>query len=239
MALSVGKDNFSDNNECAANERMSNFALDKTVSIMKKFIVKNNFWIMMGLAVCVALYAIFCWPSMTAGQQVISLFFIAVGLHCVEEMKLPGGFVEMVVTFVKLPFMDMGVPKLLLSCFIIYLGLIPLFLPSITWLAAAPLYLGIIEVIAHLLAAARMNTRKYFYSPGMATALLVFLPLTVWGFHKVITENVVSGWGWLWAFLYLAIPLVALQRYIVGRSGMKYTAFVVNALHTLFGKRGE
>ena len=151
-------------------------------------------------------------------------------------MKLPGGFVEMVVTFVKLPFMDMGVPKLLLSCFIIYLGLIPLFLPSITWLAAAPLYLGIIEVIAHLLAAARMNTRKYFYSPGMATALLVFLPLTVWGFHKVITENVVSGWSWLWAFLYLFIPLIAVQRYIVSRSGMKYSEFVGNALHTLFGK---
>ena len=82
-----------------------------------------------------------------------------------------------------------------------------------------------------------MNTRKYFYSPGMATALLVFLPLTVWGFYKVITENVVSGWGWLWAFLYLFIPLIAVQRYIVSRSGMKYSEFVGNALHTLFGKK--
>ena len=206
---------------------------------MKDFILKNQFWIMVVLGVGVAVYSVCCWSQMVLNQQIAAMFFIAIVLHCVEEMKVPGGFVDMVVTYVGLPVMDMRLPKLLLSVLIIYMAFVPLFFPRVPWMGAAPLYLGIVEVLAHLLAAARMNSRKVFYSPGMITSLCIMLPLTVWGFYMAISRHLVVGLGWLWAFLYLFIPLIVTQRFIVMKSGMSYKEFVGNALRTLFGKKND
>ena len=204
---------------------------------MKDFILKNQFWFMISLGISVAVYSVFCWSQMTLNQQITALFFIAIVLHCIEEMKLPGGFVDMVVTYIGLPVMDMRVPKLLLSCFILWIAFVPLFFPSVPWMGAAPLYLGIVEVFAHQLAAARMNSRKVFYSPGMITSLCIMLPLTAWGFYVAISRHLVVGFGWLWAFLYLFIPLIITQRFVVKLSGMSYRQFVGNALRTLFSKK--
>ena len=204
---------------------------------MKEFILKNQFWGMMLLGVGVAVWALCCWSKMVPTQHIAALFFIAITLHCVEEMKLPGGFVDMVVKFVGFPIMDMRFPKLLLTLFVVYLAFVPLFFPHVAWMGAAPLYLGIVEVVAHLLAAARMNERRVFYSPGMVTALVIMLPLTVWGFHTVISQHLLSGLDWLWAFLYLFIPLIITQRFVVKMSGMPYREFVGNAVKTLFGKK--
>ena len=63
------------------------------------------------------------------------------------------------------------------------------------------------------------------------------LPLTVWGFYVAISRHLVIGFGWLWAFLYLFIPLIITQRFVVKLSGMSYRQFVGNALRTLFSKK--
>ncbi len=109
----------------------------------------------------------------------------------------------------------------------------------LVWLimAAAPLFLGVIELFAHLLSAAKMNPTGKFYSPGLVSALVIMLPMTVYGFYVIISNNIVTGWNWLWSFLYLVIPLFTVQQCIVKRSGMKYSEFVGNALSVLFGKK--
>ena len=88
---------------------------------------------MVVLGVGVAVYSVCCWSQMVLNQQIAAMFFIAIVLHCVEEMKLPGGFVDMVVTYVGLPVMDMRLPKLLLSLLIIYMAFVPLFFPRVPY----------------------------------------------------------------------------------------------------------
>jgi hypothetical protein len=46
----------------------------------------------------------------------------------------------------------------------------------------------------------------------MITSLVIMLPMTVYGFYTVISEHLVTGWNWLWAFLYLVVPLLALHH---------------------------
>ena len=204
---------------------------------MKRFILKNNFWIMETLGLAVLLVILFCWDSLVPTQRICGMFFVAIVLHVIEEMKLPGGFVDMVVKFTGMPVVDMDVPKFYLSLLIIYMALVPMFFPGVTFMGAAPLFLGVIEIFAHLLAAAKMNESHKFYSPGMITSLLIMLPMTAYGFYTVISQHLVTGWNWLWAFLCLVIPLFGLQRYIIRSIGMDYRVFIGNALHALFGKK--
>ena len=70
----------------------------------------------------------------------------------------------------------------------------------------------------------------------MITSLVIMLPMTVYGFYTVISEHLVTGWNWLWAFLYLVVPLFGLQRYIIHSIGMDYRIFIGNALRRLSGK---
>lgn len=188
----------------------------------------------LGLAVLLVL--LFCWNSLVPTQRISGMFFVAIVLHVIEEMKLPGGFVDMVVKFTGMPMVNMDVPKFYLSLLIIYMALVPMFFPRVAFMGAAPLFLGVIEIFAHLLAAAKMNESHKFYSPGMVTSLLIMLPMTAYGFYTVISQHLVTGWNWLWAFLYLVIPLFGLQRYIIHSIGMDYRVFIGNALHALFGK---
>jgi hypothetical protein len=203
---------------------------------MKQFILKNNFWIMETLGLAVLLVLLFCWNSLVPTQRISGMFFVAIVLHVIEEMKLPGGFVDMVVKFTGMPVVNMDVPKFYLSLLIIYMALVPMFFPRVAFMGAAPLFLGVIEIFAHLLAAAKMNESHKFYSPGMVTSLLIMLPMTAYGFYTVISQHLVTGWNWLCAFLYLVIPLFGLQRYIIHSIGMDYRVFIGNALHALFGK---
>lgn len=203
---------------------------------MKQFILKNIFWIMETLGLAVLLVLLFCWNSLVPTQRISGMFFVAIVLHVIEEMKLPGGFVDMVVKFTGMPMVNMDVPKFYLSLLIIYMALVPMYFPRVAFMGAAPLFLGVIEIFAHLLAAAKMNESHKFYSPGMVTSLLIMLPMTAYGFYTVISQHLVTGWNWLWAFLYLVIPLFSLQRYIIHSIGMDYRVFIGNALHALFGK---
>ena len=190
---------------------------------MKQFILKNNFWIMETLGLAVLLVLLFCWNSLVPTQRISGMFFVAIVLHVIEEMKLPGGFVDMVVKFTGMPVVNMDVPKFYLSLLIIYMALVPMFFPRVAFMGAAPLFLGVIEIFAHLLAAAKMNESHKFYSPGMVTSLLI-------GTLTIISLLALA------AFLYLVIPLFGLQRYIIHSIGMDYRVFIGNALHALFGK---
>jgi hypothetical protein len=202
---------------------------------MKNFFLKHSLALITTLGIGVALYTILNWYVMPVTQRMVGLFFFAVTLHEWEELKFPGGFTEMVMKNIKLPAMDMGIPKILLVILTLYLGFVPMLFPQVAWMAAAPLILGVIEVFAHLMAT-RMNQEKKFYSPGMITSLVIMLPVTVYGFYFLVNNNLMSLQYWLFAFLYLVVPLVAIQRFVVRMSGMKYIDFLKNARSALFGK---
>ena len=202
---------------------------------MKK-ILKYNLQMITIFGFCVLLYTILNWNTLQVTQRIVGILLVFITLHVWEEMKFPGGFVDLVVNNMGLPVRDMTIPKFLLFLFIIWLGFIPFLFPSIHWMSAAPIILGTIEVFAHLVAT-RLNKNSKFYSPGMYSALVLMLPITTYGYYYYISNDILSSLEWLYAFLYLFIPLIMIQRFIVTKSGMKYSDFVKNATTVLFGKK--
>lgn len=93
--------------------------------------------------------------------------------------------------------------------------------------------LGVLEVIAHL-AAIKMFGKRY-YSPGLLTAVVVLLPLSLFTLHYIVVHHIASRLDWILAFLYMIVGLLIAQRIVINASGMKYLDFLKNVREKLFG----
>lgn len=175
--------------------------------------------------------------SMPVTQGIIGLYYILIAAHEWEELKYPGGFVELAISLTDMPMRDMRIPKFALFCITVYMLLIPFCFPQFHWLVIGALVLGIIEPLAHIVAG-RANPKTRIYSPGMVTSLLFMLPLdafTIW--HVVAVEPFAWCW-WLAAAALLLIPLFGTQRLIVVKMmGMSYGEFMRNARDSILGRR--
>ena len=78
---------------------------------------------------------------------------------------------------------------------------------------------------------------KRFYSPGLATALVVLLPISIYTFAYVIEHKVMQPNAWLYAFLYMLFGLGVAQQIVIRASGVKYTDFLKNVRAALFQGR--
>jgi hypothetical protein len=201
---------------------------------MQKFLEKNSFWFSTIIALGVAVYMIVNWGAMPETQRLVGLYFIAISLHEWEEMRFPGGFVDMVMNGIGLKLRNTGVAKLALFIVEMFVAFVPLFFPDVIWMCAAPLLLGCIETIAHL-AATRISTSK-FYSPGMGSAIIIMLPVSIYGIVYIAGNDLMKPVYWLYSALYLLVPVLIAQASIVKSNGMKYGEFLGNARSALFGK---
>jgi hypothetical protein len=112
-------------------------------------------------------------------------------VHEIEELKLPGGFVELVTAMTGVEIKNIGLAKFGLLLFTLYATVVPAFLAGYVWPVMATLFIGCIEVFAHL-AAAGVNPGR-FYSPGMITALCVQFPVAVYGYWQLFADGLVRG----------------------------------------------
>jgi hypothetical protein len=78
---------------------------------------------------------------------------------------------------------------------------------------------------------------KHFYSPGLATAVLLLLPISLYTFVYAVRQNLMQPVSWLFAFLYLLFGLVVAQQIVIRASGMKYMDFLKNVRSAAFGER--
>lgn len=203
----------------------------------KNFFVRNSLYVTLVLAAGVLVYTVANWNTMPVTQRIAGLYFFLIALHEIEEMKVPGGFVEMVVKLTGMPIKDMTIPHFCLFLITVYMLLIPFCLPSIHWLVIGPLVLGTIEPIAHLVVG-RANPATRIYSPGMVTAVLFMVPMDVYTFYYLFAVEPMAWYYWLAAALLLLIPLFGVQRYIVVHlMKMDYREFVRNARDSITGKR--
>jgi len=92
------------------------------------------------------------------------------------------------------------------AAYVLVIAFVPLFFPHVPFLAMAAMMLGIMEVVMHL-AMIKMFRLKHFYSPGLATAVVVLLPISIYTFAYVIRHNVMQPIPWLPAFLYMLFGL--------------------------------
>jgi hypothetical protein len=98
------------------------------------------------------------------------------------------------------------------------IAFVPLFFPHVPFLAMATMMLGILEAVMHV-AMIKMFRLKHFYSPGLATAIFVLLPISIYTFAYVIRHHLMQSVSWLFAFLYMLFGLVLAQQIVIRASG--------------------
>lgn len=204
---------------------------------MDKFMKKYSFFLTSLLGVIAVIWLVIGWGEMDMLRKLPIIYIVALAVHEIEELKFPGGFVELVTAMTGLKLKKLGLAKFGLLMFTLYATIIPAFISGYVWPIMATLFIGIIEIFAHL-AAARVNPKK-FYSPGMLTAIIVQFPVAVYGFYYLFSNQMVKGIYWLYAFIFLLIPLFGLQAIIVKSNGQKYGEFINNARKAMLTSEGR
>lgn len=198
---------------------------------MGRFFVRNTLYWTALLAIGVALYTYEHWATMPIMQRMVSIFFVAIVMHTWEESRFPGGFVELITQHLHFT-ADRGFGEIITASYVLVIAFVPLFFPSVVFLLLAPMMLGILEVIMHT-AMIRMFHLKRPYSPGLATAVFLLLPISLYSMIYAVYHNLVAPSDWLFAFLYMAFGLVIAQQIVIRGSGMKYMDFLRNVRKAL------
>ena len=204
---------------------------------MENFMRKYSCLLTSALGVCALIWLAADWGAMTMVRRLPVMYIAALAVHETEELKLPGGFVELVTDMTGVEIRNIGTAKFGLLLFTLYATVVPAFLAGYVWPVMATLFIGCIEVFAHL-AAAGVNPGR-FYSPGMATALCVQFPVAAYGYWYLFSNGLVRGIYWLWAGLFLLIPLFGLQALIVRSNGQKWSEFAGKAVRAMLTREGR
>ena len=202
---------------------------------MEKFMEKYSVWFTTALGIFAVVFLIINWNATPMLKKIVLFYMISLACHEWEELKLPGGFVELVLRITGFKLKKPGSAKLALFIITLYATILPFLFYDKVFLVLMPVLVGIVEIIAHLLSA-KVNPEKKFYSPGMITAVFIQFPVAVFGLYYLIKIGELRVIHFLWAALLLFIPLLGGQAMIVKSNGMKYKEFINNARKTLLKK---
>src|SRR5574344_1143817 len=98
--------------------------------IMERFVEKYIFWFTAVIGVDALVVLIFNWNTIDMVQKLPIMYIVALALHEGEELKLPGGFVELVTTITGIKIKNIGLAKFGLLLFTLWATIIPAFLAS-------------------------------------------------------------------------------------------------------------
>lgn len=205
---------------------------------MERFMRAYGFWLTTALGAAALVWLGVSWDSTPMVQKLPVMYIVALAVHEGEELKFPGGFVELVTSMTGIEIKNIGLAKFGLFLFTIYATVVPAVLAGFgfVWPVMATLLIGVVEVVAHL-AAARVNCDR-FYSPGMVTAIAVQFSVACYGFWYLTTNGLIEPLFWLWAALFLLVPLFGLQAAIVRSNGERWSEFMSGAIKSMAaGKR--
>ena len=146
-------------------------------------------------------------PQLDTLQLMMMLNLMALFTHQLEEYQLPGG-APMVINRVvydetkqpdRYPGNELSIMIVNVSAWVIYV--IAIAMPNVIWLGTGVIFFSLFQILGHCL---EMNLKlKTWYNPGMATTLLLFLPLG-WHYLAYVTiHQLLSASGWLMAFITL------------------------------------
>lgn len=203
-----------------------------------RFLARNILYIEAVLAVLVAIYVSIRWFQLPVVNRMICLFFIVLVMHVWEESRYPGGFNEMVADKLHFVGKDKHFGELITASLVIVVGFAPIILPQVIWLAMAVMILGLLESVVHV-AIIKLFDLKRLYSPGLATAVLLMLPISLYTIHYTFQQRLMRPVYWLLSFAYLVVGLMVAQRIVVRGSGMSYINFLKNVKAAMFGSNPE
>jgi hypothetical protein len=194
---------------------------------MVKFILRNNLYVMAALAAMVAIYLAVNWQTMPMIQRMVGLFLIGLVMHLWEEGRFPGGFVELITEHLHFTASDRTFGEVVTAGAVLIIALVPLFFPTVPFLAMPAMMLGIMEVIMHT-AMIRMFRLPHFYSPGLATAYVLLLPISLYTLIFVIPPDLRQPLPLFLSFLCMVVVLVGAQQIVIRTSGVRYSDFLKN-----------
>lgn len=170
-----------------------------------KLWIKYNLHLLSFASLCVLVYLIVFWNSLQDMQRALGFFIIAITLHEWEESRFPGGFYELMAKKFNLASVTeekMGRAHGVVVLAIVFFAFVPFFFSEVAWLAMVPAVLGIFEAFIHVVGI-KIHHLKKPYTPGMATALVCMLPISVW---IICISGAAVGWWWFaTAAYYLAV----------------------------------
>ncbi|TCU54699.1 uncharacterized protein with HXXEE motif [Novosphingobium sp. PhB57] len=201
---------------------------------MLSFVMGNTLYLLTLIAFTVAVFASVRWRSMPMLQRLAAMFFIGVVIHIWEESRFPGGFTQLMTDKLGFTASNPHFGEVVLAAIVLILCLAPLFFPRVPFLAVSSLLLGILEAVAHT-AAIWIFELPSFYSPGLATALVLLLPISIYGIVYAVRNGLMRGRTWLFSFLYMVFSLMLAQQLVVRASGMPYAEFLRNIQAHILG----
>lgn len=175
-----------------------------------KFWIKNNLYLLTLASLCVLIYVVARWDAISEMQRALGLFVVAITLHEWEESRYPGGFYELMAKTFGWNDVNketMGKAHGIVVVAIVFFAFVPFFFPSVPWLAMVPAILGIFEAFIHV-AGIWIHRLKRPYTPGMLTALLCLLPVSIW-IIAIAGERV--GWWWLASAVYYLVVFACME----------------------------
>ncbi|WP_232548496.1 HXXEE domain-containing protein [Propioniciclava soli] len=194
---------------------------------MGSFLARNNMYVVTAVAAGMGVYAALTWSTMPMVQRLCTLFLAAVVAHLWEEGRFPGGFSEMIARKLNFAAKSRSFGEIVTAALVTVLVIVPWFFPGVVFLQLAWVLLGILEVVAHLVAIRMFDLRRP-YSPGLVTAAFAMFPVSIATILYVNGAGLVTGWDWLWAALVMLGGLLVAQRIVVVTSGMRYSVFLAN-----------
>jgi hypothetical protein len=90
-----------------------------------------------------------------------------------------------------------------------------------------PMYLGPFEAFVHTVGI-KLTHRPHPYTPGMATALILLLPISIVGIVHAVSIDLLAPWEWPVAFVYMAAGFAIMQATILHSVGLTYPQAVRN-----------
>lgn len=201
---------------------------------MKEFVLDHNLAIITVLGAGILLYTLLFWQQIPILQRCIGLFDAGIIVHLWEEGRFPGGFTQMITERLHFTQLDSRFGGFVTALLVVLIGFVPYLFPDIAFLVFAAVALGYIESLAHIVAI-RIFKRKRPYTPGMASALVILLPISIYTTWYLIAKHLMQPLSWLFAVLYLLVCVAIAQQIVVRSNGMKYSEFLDNVRSALKG----
>jgi Protein of unknown function with HXXEE motif len=113
-------------------------------------------------------------------------------MHLWEEGRFPGGFVEMITEHLHFTASDRNFSEIVTAILALLIAFVPQFFPNVPFLATAPMILGVLEAVVHI-GVIKIFRLKHFYSPGLVTADMLLLSISVYSIAYAVRQNLMTA----------------------------------------------
>ncbi|WP_160172184.1 HXXEE domain-containing protein [Cupriavidus metallidurans] len=202
---------------------------------MTELLMSNLINIVSALGFAAFIFVLARWSGIPILQRMVGIQFFFVALHINEELRIPGGFVEMVEERLHFTLVNPHFGELVLSAVVLLMFGPPLLFPRRIFLTMVPMVLGVFEFVMHTLGI-WMFDRHVPYTPGLATATCLLLPVGVYSIRFAIKNKLMRAVDWLFVFLYMLFCVGMAQQIVVRSTGMSYLDFLRNVRKSILGE---